>query len=96
MKKKIFGVLFVVAIVVIIAINVNVAYSKNDFVSEMFLANTEALAQIEWPDWPDDFYCRCHNESNGYCLGGNAISLRPNCYKGDETIDCHTWNSNCE
>ncbi|MCR9012494.1 carboxypeptidase-like regulatory domain-containing protein [Gabonibacter chumensis] len=43
------------------------------------------------------FYCRCKNDSGGgkNCYGGNAVSLRANCYKGTTSINCSTYNANC-
>lgn len=67
---------------------------------EMFLLNVEALAdtEIDFPD-SDYFHCRCHNENNGWCLGGNAVSLRRSCHKepagSGNNIECHDWDTNC-
>ncbi|WP_294139421.1 carboxypeptidase-like regulatory domain-containing protein [uncultured Sanguibacteroides sp.] len=43
------------------------------------------------------FYCRCKNDSGGSknCYGGNAVSLRANCYKGTTSISCSSYNANC-
>ncbi|MDD3322729.1 MAG: NVEALA domain-containing protein [Paludibacter sp.] len=47
MKKKVFGVIAVVAIAVAVAFNVNLNMSKTNHTSMLALANVEALAFIE-------------------------------------------------
>lgn len=73
---------------------------SSEMMTEMFLMNVEVLAdtEIDFPD-SDYFHCRCHNENNGWCLGGNAVSLRRSCHKepasSGNSVDCHEWDNNC-
>ncbi len=69
-----------------------------------FLTNAEALASGEQGgnEWESDkFYCRCKRENGtDVCLGGNAISTRPCCYKVDvkpnmPPVTCRNYSSNC-
>ena len=51
---------------------------------------------VDVPDPKGDFdkcnRCRC---KSGSCFGGNAISFRSCCYKGNEAVHCHEYDSNC-
>lgn len=37
---------------------------------------------------------RCRCKKNG-CYGGNALSFRPACAKGNGPIQCNEYNGNC-
>lgn len=77
------------------------ASSAKETMNVLQLDNVEALSSSS-TDFDflsyllgDLFYCRCHSKYNS-CMGGNAISVRPNCYKGKELVMCHTYDDNCQ
>lgn len=99
MKKKTIIALFsIFTIAIMVAISFNLKTS-HDF-NGLSLKNVEALANDETnPYWESGyFYCRCKNDSKGIkqCFGGNAISVRSNCYKGSYgQTNCRTFDNNC-
>lgn len=98
MKKKIIAIISVSAIAIMIAISVNLNASHN--FKGLSLKNVEALANDETnPYWEAGYYyCRCKKDSKGtkQCFGGNAISLRGNCYKGPYgQTNCRSYDNNC-
>ena len=71
---------------------------------KFMIANVEALTSNENGEENINpyyeagyFYCRCKENSEGVkgCYGGNAISLKANCYKGISAIHCNKFDSNC-
>jgi len=80
MKKKILSAMFAVAIMAVTGFNVYVNQTKSDL-SEMALANIEALANPEWdhpimgPLGSEQFCLDCYNEYDTkgvmfYCMDG--------------------------
>ena len=55
-KKKLLSVIAVVAIVVVMALNINFSAKKYSL-SDLALANVEALAKPEDPEDPEDYKC---------------------------------------
>ena len=97
MKKTIF-ILTALLIGVTLAIQLN--FDASSKYKKLSLKNVEALANDETnPYWEAGyFYCRCKNDSGGSkkCFGGNALSLRSNCYKGSYGGgNCRNYDSNC-
>lgn len=100
MRKKV--LIWTLGAIIVLAASVNVGMNLfgDNAERELFLANVEALSdfEIDFPD-SDYFHCRCHSELNGWCLGGNAVSLRRSCHKepasGGNNINCHDWDANC-
>jgi endonuclease I len=74
MKKKIFGSLAIVAIVVTVAFNVNLSTKKSNTTSLLALANVEALADTETDDeFTSSTGCKAVWE-NVNCSGKNGVT----------------------
>lgn len=96
--KKIILILIVSVMGVMLAMQVNLNATAQH--KGLTLKNIEALANDETNPYYEAgyFYCRCKNDASGSkkCFGGNAVSLRSNCYKGAYGgSNCRTYDSNC-
>jgi phosphoheptose isomerase len=97
MKKKFyFGLLAVGSMVAVATTNLKIA-SNEKGLSDVMMANVEALADNEG-DPGIRIYCRC---TDGNIFGGNK-QCKTNgdnavCAQGEQggNIDCTTYNSNC-
>jgi hypothetical protein len=98
MKKKVLlSGIFALALLVAAGYGVNQKVKSNANLSDLALANVEALAQNE-NDPGIRIYCRCTDGNfigfNKQCKtnGDNAV-----CAQGEQggNIDCTTYNSNC-
>jgi len=92
MKKKIFGVIAVLAIAVVAAWNVNIK-SRTNGMSNVIMANVEALAQESNIPFPS---CSCSKKcSDGIttasCTGYNSCY----CNSGASFVECDGVSSHC-
>ena len=59
MKKKILGGIAVIAIATVVALNMQITVGENDQITDLSMANVEALAQYENDELDGNIYLSC-------------------------------------
>lgn len=100
MKKRKKSAIIICMCLMAVTLTAGRLTSLHQSVSALQTKNVEALSSgDDWAtilaEWATAFRCRCHSSSNS-CLGGNLISFRGLCYMGQDVVDCHDYDGNCE
>ena len=96
MKKKILGGIAAIAIATVVALNMQITVGENDQITDLSMANVEALAQYENPD-DESHTCSATAKCfwGGREQGSVSCTGRNSCVSGYMYVRCDNHTSEC-